>query len=195
MDPSLVAYHASLSAAPTSPRKTIRGIDRPHRSSSKSTNQVRWKWRGKGFLRIISSHWQPLGYSFKSNSDPETDHQVLPEETDWVITYFSKTLFTPAGIDIYSRTGTGLPNDVKAQLVEVRLSTCAKLERMRWPSKERNEKEDSTYLLSFGLASDTWVLVYYYYYLTSQAVRQSPVPSISKLADQLFDITHDQAVN
>ena len=27
----------------------------------------------------------------------------------WLVTYFSKTLFTPAGIDVYSRRREGLP--------------------------------------------------------------------------------------
>lgn len=41
---------------------------------------------------IASSHWEVLGYG-----DGDGDGE------QWVLTYFAKTLFTPAGIDIYSR--------------------------------------------------------------------------------------------
>ena len=48
-------------------------------------------------LMMVSSHWEVLGYG-----DLEDEHQ-------WAVTYFSKTLFTPAGIDVYSRKKQGLP--------------------------------------------------------------------------------------
>lgn len=46
---------------------------------------------------IASSHWECLGFG-----DADDGNQ-------WVVTYFAKTLFTPAGIDIYSRRKDGLP--------------------------------------------------------------------------------------
>lgn len=49
---------------------------------------------------IASSHWEVLGYG-----DLEAGQQ-------WVVTYFAKTLFTPAGVDIYSRTKEGLGEGV-----------------------------------------------------------------------------------
>ena len=45
---------------------------------------------------IASSHWEVLGYG-----DGEGGEQ-------WAVTFFAKTLFTPAGIDIYSRKKEGL---------------------------------------------------------------------------------------
>lgn len=45
---------------------------------------------------IASSHWEVLGYG-----DGEDGEQ-------WVVTYFEKTLFTPAGLDVYSRRKEGL---------------------------------------------------------------------------------------
>lgn len=54
-----------------------------------------WNWRGKGWLMIASSRWETIGYGEE-------------EGNAWVVTYFSKTLFTPAGIDIYSRQPSGL---------------------------------------------------------------------------------------
>jgi hypothetical protein len=41
----------------------------------------------------------------------------------WVVTCFAKTLFTPAGVDLYSRDGTGLQLEtvvaIKKSLAEV----------------------------------------------------------------------------
>jgi len=54
---------------------------------------------------IASSHWQILGYG--DGFDGE----------QWVATYFEKTLFTPAGVDIYSRRKGGLS---EALLGEIR---------------------------------------------------------------------------
>lgn len=45
---------------------------------------------------IASSHWEVLGHG--DGVDGE----------QWVVTYFAKTLFTPAGLDIYSRKKEGL---------------------------------------------------------------------------------------
>lgn len=48
---------------------------------------------------IASSHWQFLGYGGRGEGG---------EGGGWAVTYFQKTLFTPAGIDIYSRRKEGL---------------------------------------------------------------------------------------
>ena len=57
-------------------------------------------------LMIASSHWEVLGYG-----DLDAGQQ-------WAVTYFAKTLFTPAGIDIYSRTKEGLSEAVIAAVKE-----------------------------------------------------------------------------
>lgn len=69
--------------------KTVHGIDTPNRAFPGS-----YDWRGKGLLKIASSHWEVLGYGL--------------EEGGWAVTYFAKTLFTPAGVDVYSREKGGL---------------------------------------------------------------------------------------
>jgi hypothetical protein len=51
-------------------------------------------------LVIASGHWEVLGWG-------EEDGPA-GEGGQWVVTYFAKTLFTPAGIDIYSRRKEGL---------------------------------------------------------------------------------------
>ncbi|GAA5957807.1 hypothetical protein JCM21900_004558 [Sporobolomyces salmonicolor] len=101
----------------------VRGIDRLEEDIE--GNGARWKWRGKGFLRISTSHWQLLGYSLSSpsssqpsslpSSRPSTSSTSSPE---WAITYFSSTLFTPAGLDIYSRGPKALSDEFIDGLVE-----------------------------------------------------------------------------
>lgn len=81
--------------------KTVTGID-----TASGNDTGAWDWRGKGMLMIASSHWEVLGYG-----DLEDEHQ-------WAVTYFAKTLFTPAGIDVYSRKKEGLPEPVLTAIKE-----------------------------------------------------------------------------
>ncbi len=57
---------------------------------------------------IASSRWQLLGCS----ADPSPDSAGA-----WAVTYFEKTLFTRAGLDVYARTADGLPADVIAEII------------------------------------------------------------------------------
>jgi len=75
--------------------KKVEGYDTPDAKVCAA-----YSWRGKGLLKIASSHWQVLGYG--------------GEDDGWCVTYFQKTLFTPAGIDIYARRKGGL----SAELLE-----------------------------------------------------------------------------
>ncbi|KAF2014619.1 hypothetical protein BU24DRAFT_423533 [Aaosphaeria arxii CBS 175.79] len=80
--------------------KTVRGIDKPFDvpgtapEPAEDAASPAYQWRGKGWLAIASSKWEILGYG----DVPGSDNQ-------WVVTYFAKTLFTPAGVDFYSRKG------------------------------------------------------------------------------------------
>jgi len=49
-------------------------------------------------LKIASSQWEVLGWG--------------EEEEGWVVTFFQKTLFTPAGLDIYARRKGGLTKEM-----------------------------------------------------------------------------------
>lgn len=55
---------------------------------------------------IASSHWEVLGYG-----EVEGGGQ-------WAVTYFAKTMFTPAGIDVYSRAEGGLPREFLGEIKE-----------------------------------------------------------------------------
>ncbi len=78
--------------------KTVVGVD----TICGSTGA--WNWRGKGWLMIASSHWEVLGYG-----DLDDGHQ-------WAVTFFAKTMFTPAGVDVYSRKKEGLSEEVLAKI-------------------------------------------------------------------------------
>ncbi|OCH93106.1 hypothetical protein OBBRIDRAFT_790577 [Obba rivulosa] len=66
----------------------------------------RFKWRGKGWLIIASSRWQILGLGGGGSSP------------GWALTYFEKTLFTPAGLDIYARSPEGLPANLVHDIID-----------------------------------------------------------------------------
>lgn len=78
-------------------KKTVEGIDKPDPDVHAAYN-----WRGKGWLKIASSHWEVLGHG--------------DEDGGWVVTYFAKTLFTPAGIDIYARKKGGLSEELVGRI-------------------------------------------------------------------------------
>lgn len=78
-------------------KKKIEGVDTPDAAMLGA-----YSWRGRGFLKLASSHWQILGYG--------------DEDGGWAVTYFQKTLFTPAGIDLYARRKGGLSDELIEQI-------------------------------------------------------------------------------
>ena len=82
--------------------KTIRGADTPREGQ----HQGIYDWRGYGWLKIASSHWEILG------------HGELEEGKggQWLVTHFHKTIFTPEGIDVYSREKSGLSAEALEQI-------------------------------------------------------------------------------
>ena len=73
--------------------KTVEGIEKPDPDIESA-----WNWRGKGLLKVASSHWEVLGWG--------------REEVGWVVIWFQKTLFTPAGIDVLARAKQGLSEEL-----------------------------------------------------------------------------------
>ena len=72
----------------------VHGVDK---LASSGDSRDSWNWRGKGWLMIASSHWEILGWGEEEGSGNK-----------WVVTMFAKTLFTPAGVDVYSKDVAGL---------------------------------------------------------------------------------------
>jgi hypothetical protein len=73
----------------------------PATASGEELASLGYNWRGKGWLMIASSKWEILGYGDEEGGN------------SWVATYFAKTLFTPAGVDFYSRRGQLAPTTVE----------------------------------------------------------------------------------
>jgi hypothetical protein len=63
---------------------------------------------------IASSRWQLLGFHIIPSSSPP----VQTDQPEWVVTYFASTLFTPAGLDIYSRTPRALSDEFVEGLIK-----------------------------------------------------------------------------
>jgi hypothetical protein len=95
----LVAYNSLSDSSNPPKQKTVRGVDTPFVSTPAA-----YDWRGRGWLKIASSHWEVLGWG--------------EEDGGWVVTYFAKTLFTPAGIDVYARRKGGISDGLLERVKE-----------------------------------------------------------------------------
>ena len=89
--------------------KSISGIN-----ATPPDNPGSFDWRGTGWLKIASTHWEVLGWGdAPANGDAGNGGgegaEGEEEGNRWVVTYFAKTLFTPAGVDVYSRKREGMP--------------------------------------------------------------------------------------
>jgi hypothetical protein len=91
--------------------KHIHGISRPVEVEGIAFG-LAYSWRGKGWLRIASSDWEILGWG-------KDEFASADKPNDWVVTCFSKTLFTPAGIDIYTRTALPLTEETLKKIKDV----------------------------------------------------------------------------
>ncbi|KAL5378785.1 hypothetical protein PMIN02_011112 [Paraphaeosphaeria minitans] len=107
----LVTYQP-LSSTKT---KTVRGLDKPFSvpntaaaGEDEATASLAYNWRGKGWLMIASSKWEILAHGDEEGTG-----------NAYVVTFFAKTLFTPAGVDVYSRKGA-----LKAGTVEAIKAGC-----------------------------------------------------------------------
>lgn len=60
-------------------------------------------------LMVASSNWQLLGFNVTATPSPEN-----PE---WIVTYFGSTVFSPAGLDLYSRGSKALSDEMVEKIV------------------------------------------------------------------------------
>ncbi|EME45566.1 hypothetical protein DOTSEDRAFT_150688 [Dothistroma septosporum NZE10] len=88
---------------------TVKGIDKV---AGTGDSRGEWDWRGKGWLKIAASHWEVIGWGQEERNGNK-----------WVVTMFAKTMFTPAGLDVYSKSRGGLSaktlDDIKTALSQV----------------------------------------------------------------------------
>ena len=76
--------------------KSIKGFD-----TKSDSDPNTFVWRGKGLLRFVTSTWK---VALKDEKNGQ-----------WAVIYFSKTLFTPEGVDIISKKPS-LPLETWAQI-------------------------------------------------------------------------------
>lgn len=81
--------------------KSVHGVETPTPG-----NPGAWDWCGTGWLMMASAHWECLGFG-------RTD-----DDNQWIVRYFDKTLFTPAGIDVCSRNKGGIPQTTVEQILD-----------------------------------------------------------------------------
>lgn len=95
----------------------VEGVDKV---AGAGDSRGEWDWRGKGWLMIASSHWEILSWGEEEGTGNK-----------YVVTMFAKTLFTPAGIDVYSRDRSGVKREtlegIKGALAEVHDESVKKL--------------------------------------------------------------------
>lgn len=75
----------------------VNGVDK---AAGSGDSRGEWDWRGRGLLKVAGSHWEVLGWGEEEGNGNK-----------WMITMFAKTLFTPAGIDVYSKGKHGLKTE------------------------------------------------------------------------------------
>ncbi|TRX94586.1 hypothetical protein FHL15_004538 [Xylaria flabelliformis] len=85
--------------------KTVLGTEKPDPMVPGA-----WNWRGKGWLKIASSHWQILGWGERPLPGGEGVER-------WVVTWFAPTLFTDEGIDLYSDRKEGLSKETADDII------------------------------------------------------------------------------
>jgi hypothetical protein len=85
--------------------QTVRGIDKLAAVCHGGEARDAWDWRGKGMLKIAASHWEVLGWGEEKDTGMK-----------WMVTMFAKTLFTPAGIDVYAQHYPGLKEETVADI-------------------------------------------------------------------------------
>lgn len=96
--------------------KSVEGIDKPADPAGSSSPGGAWDWRGKGWLKIASSHWEVLGYGERPRARAGDEDEGGVER--WVVTWFAPTLFTQEGLDIYSDRREGLSQETLDAIVK-----------------------------------------------------------------------------
>lgn len=80
--------------------KTIRGIN-----TACNEGSADWNWRGGGWLKLITSHWEILGFGQGSG-------------VGWAVIFFASTYVTPFGMDILSQSKEGVSAETVSAIKE-----------------------------------------------------------------------------
>ncbi|PWN36593.1 uncharacterized protein FA14DRAFT_4476 [Meira miltonrushii] len=120
--------HLPGKGAPREKRSIVRGRNK---IDPKGVNGATYLWRGYNFLKPFTSHWQIVAHNDRftqsvsqaSTINENDDQDGTPAQSNgtdsepiWLVTYFTATMFTEAGIDLYVR-GT-LTDEAYNEIVE-----------------------------------------------------------------------------
>lgn len=107
--------HQPGKGASRSKRSIVRG---KNKIDPKGINGATYLWRGYNFLKPFTSHWQIVAHNDQftqsatdasnavengNQTDEPTAANGADKEPIWLVTYFTATMFTEAGIDLYVR--------------------------------------------------------------------------------------------
>jgi hypothetical protein len=114
----LSTYETSASSV----RKSIHGTD-----TVIDAKTGKYKWRGNGWLRLASSHWEILGVGVLNSEQSKAvvsgnlsqlSSELPQKEVKWLVVYAEKTIFSPAAISISTQCENGLPKEVVSTIIE-----------------------------------------------------------------------------
>lgn len=76
--------------------QTMRGTDTPSAAGPGS-----WTWRGHGWLKFVTSQWEVVGHDLLNNEN----------EGGWIVLFVQKSVFTPAVLNVCTRSKAGLESE------------------------------------------------------------------------------------
>ena len=77
--------------------RTMRGTDTPSSASPRS-----WTWRGNGWLKFVTSHWEVVHHCHLLDDQ---------REDGFIVVFAQKSLFTPAVLNICTQSKAALDDD------------------------------------------------------------------------------------
>ena len=96
--------------------KSVRGLN----TSSQRGLSGAWDWRGLGWVKIVSNHWEVLAHDLDG-----LDGRV------WMVIYTEKSFFAPEAVHVYSRVKTALSSDLREGLTKALMGRQGTAELLR----------------------------------------------------------------
>ena len=84
--------------------KTVQGVN----ALAQGPLQDAWDWRGSGWVKVVSNHWEILGHACAEDG---------VDVARWIVIHTQKSFFTPAAVHVYSRDKEALPEETRKMLV------------------------------------------------------------------------------
>ncbi|KAK2070988.1 hypothetical protein P8C59_005445 [Phyllachora maydis] len=100
----------SVSGTNTASGAPLKPSTAPAEASSAPLNTGSWDWRGKGLLFWVTSHWEILGWGERPLPGGGIER--------WAVTWFTPSMFTQEGIDIYADRKGGLSKETAGEIIQ-----------------------------------------------------------------------------